>query len=70
LILHLDAGIPGASVTSPPPPRAVKVETKADSPPTARFKAPKSPPFISAFKSTLADIETIAPASARIDCSG
>ena len=51
-------------------PRAVNVETNADSPPTARFNAPKTPPFISEFKSIFADIETIAPASAEIDCSG
>jgi len=65
----MSPGLPGAKVTSPGPPRAVKVETKADSPPTARFKAPINPPFICDCNSTLADIETIAPASARIDCS-
>ena len=47
----------------------MKVETKADSPPTARFKAPISPPFICDCSSTFADIETIAPASASMDCS-
>jgi hypothetical protein len=63
-------GAPGANVTSPGPPRAVNVETNADSPPTARLRAPKTPPFISECRSTLADIETIAPASAAIVCSG
>jgi hypothetical protein len=60
---------PGANVTSPGPPRAVNVETNADSPPTARFKAPNTPPFISECRSIFEDIETIAPASAAIICS-
>ena len=60
----ISRGEPGAKVPSPGPPRAVKVETNADSPPTARFNAPINPPFICDCNSTLADIETIAPASA------
>jgi hypothetical protein len=62
------AGAPGASVTSPGPPRAVNVEMNADSPPRAFDRAEK-PPFICDCSSMLADIETIAPASAWIDCS-
>src|SRR5689334_21887665 len=45
-IAAMSPGAPGASVTSPGPPRAVNVEIKADSPPAARLIAPNSPPFI------------------------
>src|SRR5215203_4023748 len=62
-------GAPGASVTSPGPPLEVNVETNTDSPPTARFNAPKTPPFRLDSRSILADIETTAPASAEIACS-
>ena len=65
----MSPGPPGAKLTSPGPPRAVNVETKADSPPTVRLSAPSSPPFICDCSSTFADIETIAPDSAMIDCS-
>src|SRR6185436_10768026 len=65
----MSPGLPGASVTSPGPPRAVKVEMNADSPPAARLIAPSSPPFICDWSSIFADIETIAPASAWMDCS-
>src|SRR5436190_23978414 len=63
-IAAMSPGAPGANVTSPGPPRAVNVETKADSPPAALLSAPNKPPFISDWSSMLADIETIAPASA------
>src|SRR5688572_15265380 len=39
-------GAPGASVTSPGPPRAVNVEINADSPPAARLIAPHNALFI------------------------
>src|SRR6185436_9295087 len=68
-IAAMSPGAPGASVTSPGPPRAVNVEMNADSPPAARLIAPNSPPFICDCSSILADIETIAPDSAWIDCS-